>query len=61
MDIAGEGLEVVVRVLGHQVTSAQDVLNLARHQQLLEARRDHVGTVRDVQVANDKNELRSGR
>ena len=49
--ITGESFEVVERLLGAQVAGAQDMLDLAWHQKLLEAWREGVTSVRDVKVA----------
>lgn len=50
MDVSGQRLQVVIALLGAQVARAQNVLDLARHQQLLELGRQRVAPVGDVQV-----------
>lgn len=51
MDIAGQGLKIVVRLLGAQVAGAEDVLDATRHQQLLKLGGQVAAPVRDVHVA----------
>lgn len=50
VDVSSQRLQVVIALLGAQVARAQDVLDLARHQQLLELGRQRVAPVGDVQV-----------
>lgn len=50
VDVSGQRLQVVIALLGAQVARAQNVLDLARHQQLLELGRQRVAPVGDVQV-----------
>jgi hypothetical protein len=56
--VVGNGLEIVVRVAVAQVARAQDMLDLAGHQQLFELGRQVAAAVRDVKVPNHKHELR---
>lgn len=39
MDVPSQGPEVVIALLGAEVSCTQDVLNLSRNQQLLELHR----------------------
>lgn len=50
MDVSGERLQVVIALLGAEVAGAEDVLDLARDQQLLELGGQGVASMRDVQV-----------
>ena len=57
MHVVCNRLEVVEGVPVAQVPRAQDVLDLARHQQLLELGRQVATPVGDVEVPDDKDEL----
>lgn len=57
MNIPSQGLEVVIGVLGAEVPCAQDVLDLARHQQLLELGREAVAAMGDVEVTQHQHQL----
>lgn len=57
MNIPSQGLEVVVGVLGAEVPSAQDVLDLPRHQQLFELGREAVAAMGDVEVSQHQHQL----
>lgn len=50
VDISSQGLQVVIALLGTQVTRAEDVLDLSRDQQLLELGWQGVAPVGDVQI-----------
>lgn len=50
MHVTSQSLKVVEALLGAQVARTQDVLDLARHQQLLKPVGQGVASVRDVQV-----------
>lgn len=50
MDVSGKSLQVVIALLGAEVACAEDVLDLPRHQQLLELGWQGVAPVGDVQV-----------
>ena len=56
MDVTGQGFQVVQSFLGAEVARAEDVLDPARHQQLLELRRQGRGSVRDVQIAKHQHQ-----
>lgn len=56
MNIPSQGLEVVIGVLGAEVPCAQDVLDLARHQQLLELGREAVAAMGDVEVTQHQHQ-----
>ena len=53
-------LEVLVRLSGAQVARAEDVLDPAGHQQLLELGGQRGGPVRDVEVAQDQDQHLDG-
>lgn len=57
MDVPGEGLQVVVALLGAEVPRAEDVLDLPRDQQLLELGRQRVAPMGDMQVAQHQDQL----
>lgn len=57
MNIPSQGLEVVIGVLGAEVPCAQDVLDLARHQQLLELGREAVAAMGDVEISQHQHQL----
>ena len=50
MHVTGQGLEVVHSFLGAKIASAEDVLDPAWNQQLLELGREGRGPVWDVQI-----------
>ncbi len=50
MDITGQGLQVVKRLLGTEVPCAEDVLNFPRDEQPLELGWHGVGAMGDVKV-----------
>ena len=50
MHVTGEGLEVVHRLLGTKIASAEDVLDPAGYQQLLELCWEGRGPVGDVKI-----------
>ena len=56
MHIAGQGLQVVQGLLGAKVASTEDVLDPARHQELLELSWQGGGPVRDVQVSKHQHQ-----
>ena len=56
MDITGQGLQVVQGLLGAKVASTEDVLDPARHQELLELGWQGGGPVRDVQVSKHQHQ-----
>lgn len=58
VDVPGECLQVVIALLGAQVPRAEDVLDLSRHQKLLELGWQGVAPVRNVQVAEHQDQLR---
>lgn len=51
MNVTSQCLEVVIALLGAEIASAQDVLNLARHQQFLELCWQAVAAMWDVKVS----------
>lgn len=57
MDVPGEGLQVVVALLGAEVPGAQYVLDLPWDQQLLELGRQRVAPMGDVEVAQHQDQL----
>lgn len=61
MNIPSQGLEVVIGVLGAEVPRAQDVLDLARHQQLFELGREAVAAMGDVEVSQHQHQLQEVR
>lgn len=56
MHVAGEGAQVVHRLLGAQVARAQDVLDPAGHEELLELGGEGGGAVGDVQVPEHQHQ-----
>ena len=56
MDITGQGLQVVQGFLGAKVASTEDVLDPARHQELLELSWQGGGPVWDVQVPKHQHQ-----
>lgn len=50
MHVPSQRLQVVIALLGAEVSRAQNVLDLPRDQQLLELGRQRVAPVGDVQV-----------
>lgn len=57
VDITGQCFQVVERFLRAQVSSAQNVLNLSRHQELLELVGQAVGPVWNVKITDDEHQL----
>ena len=57
MHITGQSFEIVKWLFGAQVACAQNVLDFARYQELLEARRQWVTSVRDVEVTQQQHQL----
>lgn len=57
MNIPSQGLEVVIGVLGAEIPRAQDVLDLARHQQLLELGWEAVAAMGDVEISQHQHQL----
>jgi len=56
--IIGQGFKIVVRLFGTDVSGGQDVVDAARHQQLLELGRQAATPMGNVQVAEYQNEHR---
>lgn len=55
MDVTGQGLEIVMRLFGTEVSSAEDMLDTARNQQFLELGGEAVASVGNVQVTQDQH------
>ena len=56
VDVVGQTLEVVQRLFGVQVARAEDVLNAARNQQLLELGGQTRRAMRDVQITDHQHQ-----
>lgn len=51
MNITSQSLEIVITLFGAKISSAENVLNLSRHQQFFEFSWQTVAPVWDVQVS----------
>lgn len=55
--IAGQGLEIIVGLLGAQIAGAEYVLDSIGHQNLFELRRQIVASERYVEIAQNEHQL----